>query len=445
LALSIPIGATLMSKTTILAGAALALTGVALWSLNGGLFTPAASPSEGAVTPLRAADARTPRSEGVAEPAVERDRRSAATDTEAVEAGPASPAAEDRIAPWLARFNEAPEDWRHGWAVARQIAALPPDEALAIMTGVWPHLSVAVKKQALKPFVFGRGHPHALPILHLAATDESLPVQGRALGYLEGYAFQDFSSDYDAYLAWVATYRDRPLAEVLRGGAQELARDLQTLTASELAERILSLGSLDLDAGAAAGVDLAAEIREAGGLAGLTRALQLDDREAAVHALSWSRTLGADEMWLRTHVLPGILIPEETDPRILDASLLALGRPDCDWAREPLLGHLRYLSALPPTEPQEGPTLPPGGAYNAASALAEIGNPAAIPALIQVLADDRSGRLDYAIGYYGLAQLTGVQWNEECDAAWWLDWWDRNAARLPVEARAVPIDTGGQR
>jgi hypothetical protein len=56
-----------------------------------------------------------------------------------------------------------------------------------------------------------------------------------------------------------------------------------------------------------------------------------------------------------------------------------------------------------------------------------------------VLLHDRSGRLGYDVGYFGLAKLTGVRWQKEYDGAWWLDWWEKNSRRLPPEVQAIPI------
>ena len=102
------------------------------------------------------------------------------------------------------------------------------------MTGVWPHLPVPVKEQVLKPFVFDGGHPEALAMLHLAATDAALSVQQRAFSYLQSYALQDFSTDYEAYLRWYAAQEGRPLADVLTDSAQRFVRDLLALPASGL-------------------------------------------------------------------------------------------------------------------------------------------------------------------------------------------------------------------
>ncbi|MFN0241747.1 MAG: RNA polymerase sigma factor [Planctomycetota bacterium] len=350
-------------------------------------------------------------------------------------------ALQDEIDRWLARFNEAPADWRHGLAVAGEIAKLPPDRALAVMTGVWPKLSLPAKEQVLKPFVFGRGHVHALKLLHVAATDAELSVQSRAFVYLRNYAFQDFANDYASYLSWAATYRDMPVQDVLARNATRYVHELRGLPRDELVRRLKADERLDLDTGGPAGLDLAAMMRTEGALDVLAACLESDDSDAKRRALEWSKELQADEAWLRTWVLPSLEAAEHTDARTLDASLRALARRDCKWAQDPILTHLRRASAIePPAEgdAESGPR-PLPGTTSAASAIAEIGDPAAIPALIEILVHDRSGRLNYDVGYFGLAKLTGVKWQESYDAAWWLEWWDKNSQRLPPEVRSIAI------
>jgi len=446
LALQLSLGVLLMSKTTTLLAGAAVLAGLSIWALRGGLT--GASPSGGeepGPIELDAPVARggpegEPRDADLADPM----RQAVVAEDAAVGEAPVEEPSIDSLAYWRARFDENPESWRHGWAIAAEIAALPPDEALEVMTGVWPHLTVAVKEQVLKPFVFGEGHPRALPLLHLAATDASLSVQGRALEYLKGYAFQDFTLDYDAYLAWSSRWTDRPLEEALTENAKRFAAELRTMTPEELLARLRSIDRIDLDTGSPYGIDLAALIRDGGGLAALSTGVREGSPEAAVEALRWSTTLHADEAWLRTWALPSLQDPDSVDRAVLGASLSALGREDCGWAREPLVGYLRTL-ATPLAGGAEAPSAPPLGlAYGAARALAEIGDPAAIPAMIEILDSAPSKELDYAIGHFGLSKLTGVEWREEYDAAWWRGWWEKNKSRLPAGAGGTANERTGR-
>ena len=338
-----------------------------------------------------------------------------------------APSFEDRVQYWLARFNEAPQDWRHGWNVCAEIAALPDDEALAILSAVWPQLSVPVKEQALKPFVFHGGKPYALKVLHLAATDAITSVQARAFNYLEDYAFQDFALDYGAYAAWAARYDELPLDVVLSENARRFVGELLALSPAALAERMRALDPPDLRVGAEAGIDLAAVLREAGGLRLLEACLADADPEVRAHALKWSKTLAADERWLRAWVLPAIEQPD-SEPSLVHASLSALGRSDCAWARDSILAYLeRATHARLPASSSAG------------QALAEIGDAAAIPRMIELLLHDQTGELNYDVGYFGLSRLTGVTWQKSYDGAWWCEWWAKNRQRFPAEVAALEV------
>jgi len=346
-------------------------------------------------------------------------------------AGSASGA--DPVEYWLARFNEAPDDWSHGLRVATEMVKLPPDEALRILTAVWPHLSVPVKEQAIRPFVLERSLVHPLKILHLAATDPALSVQKRAFQYLTEYAFQDFSTDYEAYLRWSERFDGRPWKEVMTENAKDFIANHLTLSPPELRNRARSLERMSLDRwdAKAAGIDLASVLRDAGGLQLVETLLQDSDSKSQVLALVWSRWMQADERWLRTWVLPRVEHPDGLDRGALTASFRALGRPDCVWAEQPILEYLR----------REAETETPD-AKHAAQALADIGDPAAIPGMIEVLLHDRARKLTYDVGYFGLAKLTGVTWQDTCDGPWWLSWWEKNRMRLPPGVRDATIAHG---
>lgn len=436
------IGGLVMSKTMFVATtAALSVAAIAWFASEGAAAREDALVASTAHT--RAVDAPASAGSAVSHASLAEAAPSSARTELASDTSGAAPelALQDEIDRWLARFNEAPEDWRHGWSVAEDIAKLPPDRALAVMTAVWPKLSVPVKEQVLKPFVFGRGHVHALKLLHVAATDTELSVQSRAFAYLENYAFQDFANDYESYLSWAETYRDMPVHDVLARNATRYVHELRTLSRDELVRRLKVDERFDLDTGGLVGLDLPALMRAEGALDVLATCLESDDADAKRRALEWSKELQASESWLRTWVLPSIEAAEDTDASTVDASLRALARSDCQWAQESILTHLRRASAIEP--PAEGDAesgsrrLP--GTRSAASALAEIGDPAAIPALIEILVHDRSGRLNYDVGYFGLAKLTGVKWQESYDAAWWLTWWDKNSQRLPPAVRSIAI------
>jgi len=425
-ALAVTAGAALASKGVLvgaLAGAAL-LGGTWVVLQGGSLRANELAAAAEATSPARSA-------EGAAESdAPPLDSAPAATAAAVRTPAPStarSPAEE--VDYWRARFAERPEDWRHGWNVTEELARLPPDQARAILSALWPELSVPVKEQALKPFVFHGGRANALPILHLAATDPATSVQERAFGYLKAYAFRDFALDYEGYLAWAAANVERPVGEVLVASSRAFVAELLAAAPGARAAHMRSLRDLDLRAGGPAGVDLAAEMRAAGGLRLLETALADPSHEVRDLALRWSKALAADERWLRTWVLPVIEGRQpEAKESLLFAAFDALERPDCGFAREPILAYLEAATRTNLVATQA-----------ASRALAAHGDPEVIPRLIGVLQRDATGELAYDVGYFGLAKLTGVTWQEDYDAAWWKEWWGRNRRRFPPEVAGVEV------
>jgi len=425
--LALTLGGVLVSKTVLAFAAAVVVSVTGTWLVSQRSVRAQQRELEEVRLALAAALERSA-PPALAEPPLSSAEAVPAMRSASAPAATPAPTFDERVRYWLARFAEAPDDWRHGWSVCEEIAKLPDDEALAILGAVWPHLSEPVRAQAMKPFVFRGGKPYALKVLHLAATDAAASVQARAFAYLKSYAFQDFALDYAAYGAWAARYDELPLDVVLRENARRFVGDLLALTPAALAERTRKLEPPDLRIGAQIGVDLAAVLREAGGLRMLEACLATGDAEVRANALQWSKTLAADERWLRAWVLPAIEQPDAA-PELAYNSFSALSRPDCGWAREPILAYL------------ERATREPLAATSAAgTALAEIGDVAAIPRMIGLLLRDQTGQLDYDVGYFGLSRLTGVTWQKGYDGAWWRDWWEKNRQRFPPEVAAVEVE-----
>ena len=332
---------------------------------------------------------------------------------------------------WRARLAEDPENGRHGWALVRDLLkSLPPDEALAVFAELWSEMSVPVKEQGLKPFVFGSGHPHALKALDLAARDGTVTVQGRAFQYLGDIAFRDFGEDYEAYLAWAEGNRDRPLGEVMADSGRDFVARLGILTPEEAAAQLDHFGDANWEMAAREGVDLRAIVRDAGGLASIEGWLGVGG-EVAGEALEWVQDLRPDEPWMRQHVLP-MLEQAGEDVGVASRAAAAFARPGCEWAVEPLAELM--LERGRRGDPQELDY-----ALQIAQSLGQIGDARAIPSLIAMIDEDVNGNAVYDVGYYGLGRLTGVSYDETHDGAWWRDWWEKNQGRLPAEVQGMEI------
>ena len=403
-----------------------AAVGAGGWSLRGGDESP---PSE-----LQSVQAARP-AEVVAEAsAVEPAARTlpSADDEQPADAiGASAPDATITPADWLARFQAA-TSWRDGWAIGEEIAALPPDEGLAVMRAIYRDIpSVELRQQVLKPFVFHGGHPRAVDVLHLAATDPELEVQGWAFGYLEPYALRDFAADFAAYERWYARYADRPLAEVLRGSAMEARAHLASLPSEELAAELDVLAEADPRIGEVAGVDLLGLYREVGLLDQAAAWLGDPSHELPAAVLGWMEELPLEREFVEAHVLPRLERDEESRDALEDEACRVLGREGQDWATPHLLGMLEVRR-------ERG-----GFAHAVCSAIGEVGDASALPELIAAFVDADDPDMRYSIGHFALAKLTGVPWKESHDGAFWLEWWDANQGRLPVELRGTSLPLGG--
>ena len=74
-----------------------------------------------------------------------------------------------------------------------------------------------------------------------------------------------------------------------------------------------------------------------------------------------------------------------------------------------------------------------------ATALADIGDPAAIPTMIAAIDADNTYQTVYGIGWFGLNRLTGVDYDESHNGQWWRDWWQKNRNRYPEAVRTLEI------
>jgi hypothetical protein len=189
-------------------------------------------------------------------------------------------------------------------------------------------------------------------------------------------------------------------------------------------------------------------LRAAGGLQLLESMLADPSADLQPTAMKWAAKLEADEAWLRANVLPAIegerLVSEPT----LTGALEALARPECAFAREPVLdfmrGRLDHMEAARSEDDPDANAGADGTLWGGARALAEMGAPAAIPEMIGMIARRPCYDTVYGIGYFGLSKLTGVEYDESHDGAWWTAWWEANKLRLPESVRDLPLPLDGR-
>jgi hypothetical protein len=167
---------------------------------------------------------------------------------------------------------------------------------------------------------------------------------------------------------------------------------------------------------------------------GLEDALEriINGRDESLSILALRTTVGLkfSEAWCRRVLLPRLSPSYSVEARGYAAT--ALGWCAGDWAVNPLLNAL--TNSLSDTASMGRLQFSP-----IASALAEIGSARAIPTMIAIIEADNTYSTVYGVGYFGLGKLTGVQYDEKHDGAWWRAWWNKNKQRFPAEVRAMEI------
>ncbi|MCH8923743.1 MAG: AAA family ATPase [Planctomycetes bacterium] len=134
---------------------------------------------------------------------------------------------------------------------------------------------------------------------------------------------------------------------------------------------------------------------------------------------------------LRRIVVP--LVSKETPPRIRLYALSALGRKEFRWTVDLLVDVLEQT--VVGNEPNARDVF-----EEAAGALAANGDPRAILPMIAVIEADNTRDTIYGIGHFGLRKLTGVQYDEKHNGAWWRAWWEKNKGRFPaVSDTPIPV------
>ena len=327
------------------------------------------------------------------------------------------------------------DDWRRAFALGCELSQMSPDKSWPILQANWAKVpNFEARQQILKAFTFTRPpsglHPRVLDVMHLGMTDPEPQVRAWAAGYLRGIAFLDFAEDSAAYDAWRATSAGRPGADVAAEGVAAWVARMRDAKRDDFKRqsrfvRYVQNDLMRIPAARDAAV-------KAGALDVGTRWLREhgDDGDVLVGARDLIAALKPDEVYLKTVILP--MLDAKNPPDIRRAAAQILGRPDNRWAVDPLLAVLR--DAVTSKDKSRRSMI-----WDIAQALAEIGDPRAIPDMIAAIAHNDTYDTVYGVGYFGLGKMTGVRYDESHNGQWWRQWWERERTRFPEPARSSPI------
>ena len=325
------------------------------------------------------------------------------------------------------------DDWRRAAAVGNRLAKMPPDQSWPILQAHWSKIKgFEARQQILKSFILERPHPRVLDVMHLGMSDAEPKVHAWAVLYLRGMAFCDFAEDSSGYEKWRAQTAGRPPVDVIAEGAAAWVARLKNATGPQLRQdanlvrdarnQLASIPQARDAAINAGGLDLAA----------LWMAQHAGDEEIVRAARDLLVALKPDEAYLKRVILP-MLLDDRQPTHVRRAAVDALARPDNKWAVAPLLRVLR--DSVTASNHDDRRDL----IWGVAIALSEIGDPGAIPEMIAAIAHDNTYDTVYGVGYFGLAKMTGVRYDESHNGPWWRSWWERERTRFPEPARSSPI------
>jgi erythromycin esterase len=335
------------------------------------------------------------------------------------------------------------KNWRVASALGDQLAELEPDEGFAILKENWEKIEDAnARQQLLKSWhltmpypLHARNHPRLLDVLDLGMHDESPEVQKFALTYLRAVAFQDFSEDFPAYKAWYESARGKPVAEVINESVRRLVAVAATVEGNE-AQKLAEFVSREYTFR-----DLP-QARQAARDAGFLKVLERwiapggdhkatpDQIKLAGTALSVLAQLKISDEDLRRVVVP--LMAQSVPVDVRSHAVAALERKEFPWAVDLLLKAL--TDSLTGDAGELRAIVMP-----ASMALARIDDPRVIPTMIAVIDADNTYDTVYFVGWFGLNPLTGVDYDESHNGAWWRKWWLKNRERYPAAVREMEI------
>jgi predicted esterase len=349
--------------------------------------------------------------------------------------------ADDQRAIWARKLAALKQggNWRTAFGVGLELADLAPDEGFAILRDNWLRIEAPeARQQILKAWVNtmpyplqARNHPRLLDVLNLGMHDPSPEVRKWALNYVREVALADFAADFSAYEAWYAANREKPVGQVVGDSVRTLvARAAERHDPAALAALASDVRYTFRDT---------VEAREAALEAGLPKLIEqwvTDARgprasrgqiDLAAAGLEILRYLDPGEEALRRIVVSAL--DQQVPPRVRSAAVGSLARDDCRWAVDLLVDVLKEAAG----QADRRAVL-----WSTAGALAEIGDPKAIPPMIAVIEADNTYDTVYGVGHFGLGKLTGVKYDDKHDGAWWRAWWEENKSRYQEAEPEAP-------
>ena len=388
-----------MNRTLAAANAAALSAIVALaWQLHG-----SAGRTGGLEARLAEARARRTQAESV--------RRNVAAEPVSVPAddqaaGPLVSQSAARVAEYLDRIIHDPA---RAWDLCGELAGLDPDAVIAGLRERWKEITdPKMRRHLLQSFCqSGSLFPRTNDFLDLYLTDPDPGTRSIGSDQLRRMVMRDFEDDPRGYAEWRKRTRGLSDGDVWGVAAADFLERVRTAGPEQVASGELLLWSAPWS-------PAWGRIRGAELTAALSRWIGSGDTEAITNVLYMVSRCETGEEFLRNNAVPFLANP---DTRL--AAIYALSDSENRWAIPELTPHLQDRD--------------PEVVIAAVDALCEIGDPAAMPEIIEAMKRVSGPEQLAEMNSYGLQRMTGVCGHASHDGAWWAKWWAENGERVIAE------------
>ena len=356
-----------------------------------------------------------------------------------------SESATQSVDAWVERLTGLREHMETAFAVGPELLLLDPDKGLEIVQKAWPQIKIPeVKTGILKAFAFSKPlqpkkHPKVLQVLDLGMRDSDPEIHSYAAAYVKEFSKEDFGGNDKAYASWYSGFGSKSPEEVLQLSQSRVTEGL----ANQLADFENAMRKGDMKEAQ----NLAGQLGEIGSpiaIPTLIGAIEADNSYDTVYGVGYFALGQITDVayspyhdgawWRRWWEKNKSRYPKEVQQReIPEFPKTANGK---DYKPLPenmdtLEGKLAYFKQIE----TKGPTT----MWDWAGQVATHKDPSAIPFMIGVIEADNTYETVYGVGYFGLGRLTGVQYSESHNGAWWRKWWEENKSKYPKDVQAIEI------
>ncbi|MEM8713505.1 MAG: hypothetical protein AAGG01_21380, partial [Planctomycetota bacterium] len=298
-------------------------------------------------------------------------------------------------------------------------------------------------------------------LMDKAVADDHFQVQNAGLKAASPLAMRVFVESSREYAPWRQRMGSLGLRATLEASAIEFATQLTQFSDDQLVAWLYQFDDYPVDLARGLDVSLGELLLRHGLRAAIARLVASEDAEAlaAIRQVASKVDLGSvlvdhagellssgsvetrqrgivllryadvPEDFAQERLLPIVRAFAIEDPVLVASAAEILGEAGFLWATDAMAQAVqdpRIYSSI-------------DSSFSMGQAFGALGDPRCIPALIGVIAVHDDYETNYGLGYFGLRKLTGVDYSESHDGAFWIQWWRDNRQRLGPEVASMAV------